>query len=291
MNSFDIDIFAREQGLSAEIYEFTFTSGSVQRYTSFERDLVAADLPSAFQHTYTHVPIERSEIETDNVLSSTPMRITAPVLNLWANMGIQNGRITVKIVKVFLDDKTYQTIFDGLVLSITKNVGQGEASCASKMYYLEKQLPRVFFQDACNNTLFDDMCTLTKQQYSFSAVVSSSGYLLTLDDTDYANFIIAFIAVYGAPTGGVLKPIFTLGQALYGGETRYITKQDTLSGHHQIWLHYPFNGLTAGTISVDLVAGCDKTGGYCLGVFKNILNFIGMPYMPNTDSTLQAVGT
>lgn len=294
MSSFATDILSREQGLSAELYTFTFTSGAIQRYTSFERDILPGDFDGV--NTYTHMPITRSEFEVDDALSSTRMKITAPAINLWANMGIQNGQIAVKVLKVFLADKTSQTVFSGLVLSITKMTGQGEAECASKMYYLEKELPRVFFQSSCNNTLFDSKCTMiaANYQYSLLATVSNNGYTLTIDETAYTNFVSDFVTKHGftPPLAGTpRKSLWTLGQCSYAGESRYITNHTS----RILQLHYPFSDLTSGVVAVTLLPGCDKTGDYCLNVFGtqptpgNILNFTGMPYMPAADPTVQAV--
>ena len=295
--TFPSNITLREQPLSAELYEFSFSNGNTLHYTSYERDVLPADFDGV--NTWTHIPIERSEYTIDDQLSSDRMKITAPVLNLWANMGIQSGQISVKIIKVFLVDKSYQVIFNGLVLNIKKNVGQGEAECASKMYYLEKELPRVFFQSACNNTLFDDFCTMLKAdyQYTFTVTVGQNGYLLTIDNTEYLAFLADFLANHGfspPQTGVGTKALFTLGQASYGGEVRYITKHAVRG----IYLHYPFNGLTANgsIVSMIFLPGCDKNGAYCRGVFGdhaivgNMLNFTGMPYIPASDPTVRAVG-
>lgn len=299
--TFPSDIALREQPLSAELYTFTFSSGNVLYYTSYESDVAFGG------HTYVHVPIERSEIPVDDSLSSDRIKITAPVLNTWASMGIQSGQISVLIVKLFIADGSSQTILNGLLLNIKKNVGQGEAEACSKMYYLEKELPRVFFQSACNNSLFDDFCkgqktpdanTVTRANYGYSLLVtvSNNGYTLTIDKTAYVNFVNDFTTKhgFGPPLIGTpLKAYFTLGRCSYAGEVRYVTLQVGIV----LSLHYPFHNLTAGSVTVDLLPGCDKTGSYCRGIFGdvavsgNILNFTGFPYCPTDDCTVQAVGT
>ena len=114
--SFDTDIAEREQPLSAELYSFAFTNGTTLYYTSYERDLLASETWDG--NLYTHIPIERTEVPVDDQMASDRVTVSAPVLNLWANMGIQNGQISMRIIKQFLSDKTRQTIFDGLVLNI-----------------------------------------------------------------------------------------------------------------------------------------------------------------------------
>lgn len=298
---FEDNIFSREQTTSAECYVFSFSNGSSLYFTSFERDLLTSETHDG--QAYTHIPIQRGEFEVDDSLSSNRIQITAPQLNTFANSLILGGQINVSITKVFLADKTYQSIFNGLILSIEKNVGEAIAQCASKMYYLEKDLPRVFFQAPCNNTLFDSKCTMIQTNYSYviSAVVSQNGYLLTIDDDDYNNIQSDFPYrhyFYFPDGSGALKGLFTLGQANYNNEIRLITSHSL----KKLYLHYPFTGITSGTISITITAGCDKTGLYCSGVFGatipdpkidngNILNFTGMPYMPCSDPTVLAVGS
>ena len=310
--TFDDNITTREQGTSAELYVFSFSNGTILYFMSFERDLLTTETPDG--HAYTHIPIQRGEFELDTELASNKITITAPVLNTFANDLVLNGQINVSIVKVFLADKTHQSIFNGLILSIEKNIGEAIAQCCSRMYYLEKELPRVFFQAPCNNTLFDSKCVgdgstgMVKAnfQFTFSVTVSNNGYTLTISHSDYESFITAYIEIGGVipPDGtGILKGLFTLGQAAYAGEIRYITnyQKQTISGLDVgvLQLHYPFTGVKTGTITgVVLTVGCDKTGAFCAAVLGtgpfppgNIVNFTGFPYMPATDPTVMAVGT
>jgi hypothetical protein len=297
---FNDNIFDREQSTSAELYIFSFSDGSNLYFTSFERDILTSETYDGY--AYTHIPIQRSEFENDDTLASNKMQITAPVLNTFANNLIFGGQINVSIIKMFLADKTHQSIFNGLILSIEKNVGEAIAQCASKMYYLEKDLPRVFFQAQCNNTLFDAKCTMLKSnyQYTVSATVSQNGYKLTINDSDYNGILsdFPFRHYFNFPDGSTVKGLWTLGQATYNGEIRFITNHLV----KVIYLHYPFTGIVSGVISLVLIAGCDKTGLYCSTVFGttipaakidngNIFNFTGMPYMPAADPTIMAVGT
>jgi hypothetical protein len=296
--TFDDNIFDREQGLSAECYVFIFSNGTSLYFTSYERDLLDSETPDGI--AYTHIPIKRTENEDDDALSANRMTLTAQQLNSFANALISGGQISVSINKVFLADKTYQNIFSGLILSIEKSIGEATAQCASKMYYLEKELPRVFFQAPCNNTLFDSKCSLVQAnfQYTVSVTVSQNGYLLTVNTSDYNGVVSDYPTKHTAlfPDGtGMLKGLWTLGQVknVATGEIRFITRHSAKT----LNLHYPFTGITSGTISVLLTPGCDKTGLYCASVFgdpatgANILNFTGMPYMPATDSTVIAAGS
>jgi hypothetical protein len=289
--SFDDNIFSREQGTSAELYIFTFSNGTTLYFTSFERDLLTTETWDG--HAYVHLPIRRSEFENDDALASNKMQITAPVLNTFASSLISGGQINVTITKMFLSDKTYQSIFNGLILSIEKNIGEAIATCASKMYFLEKELPRVFFQAPCNNTLFDSKCALLKTNWKYDSInvtISNNGYTATISDSDATAIGSDFYVKHGfsLPIGtGNVKAFWTLGQITYAGEIRYITNQN----NKVLQIHYPFTGIKTGVISVNLLPGCDKTGFYCLNIFNNIVNFTGMPYMPANDPTVIAVET
>ena len=298
--SFNDNIFAREQSTSAELYIFTFSNGTTLYFTSFERDLLTTETWDG--NAYTHIPIQRGEFELDTELASNKITITALVLNTFASNLIIGGQINVSITKMFLADKTHNSIFNGLILSIEKNIGEAIAQCCSKMYYLEKELPRVFFQAPCNNTLFDSKCAMVKADYSYasiSVVISNNGNTATIGNSDWVAIGSAFASAHpdvivdwsgiGSPKG-----LFTLGQIIYNGEIRFITNHTARA----LQIHAPFTGVKTGTIIVTLVAGCDKTAPYCATVFGdpsgnppgNIVNFIGFPYMPVADPTVMAVG-
>ena len=285
--SFNDNIFSREQGTSAELYIFSFSNGTSLYFTSFERDLLTTETWDG--NAYTHIPIQRSEYENDDSLASNRLTINAPALNSFASTLISGGQIDVSITKVFLSDKTYQSIFNGLILSIEKNVGEAIATCASKMYYLEKELPRVFFQDACNNTLFDSKCTLSKSAFTVSCTGVISNNSMGLPVIFTMNTLITTVNSITIPQGNVSgkKGFWQLGQCVFGGEVRYIT----FHLNTVLSLHYPFSRNPSGAMTVQLIPGCDKSGAYCVSPFSNIANFTGFPYMPASDPTMIAVGS
>jgi hypothetical protein len=290
--SFADNIFAREQTPSAELYVFTFSNGTTLYYTSFERDLLASETWDG--NPYTHIPIKRSEKGDDVELTSAQVKITAPQINAFANNLIQSGQISVSINKMFLVDKTYQNIFTGLVLEIDKSMGEATATCESKMYYLSKNVPRVFFQSACNNTLFDSFCTLSKAAFTVSCagVLSNNAYgKPTIFTMTSLITTVNSIAIPNGDTVGI-KGFWQLGQAILNGEYRFITchnPTEDAPGRSVIYLHYPFSGSVAGAVTLTLIPGCDKSAPYCVFPFNNIANFIGFPYFPASDPTVMPV--
>jgi hypothetical protein len=294
VTTFVDNVFAREQTASAELYVFSFSNGTSLYYTSYERDLLASETPDG--NAYTHIPIKRSEKTDDIELTSAQVKITAPQINNFANNLIQSGQISVSINKMYLVDKTYQNLFTGLVLYVEKALGEAIATCESKMYYLSKAMPRVFFQSACNNTLFDDFCTLSKTPFtvSCSGVLSNNAYgKPTIFTMDSLISTVNGIAIPNGDTVGI-KGFWQLGQALLGGEYRFITCHNPtgdLAGRTVLYLHYPFSGSVAGPVTLTLLPGCDKSAGYCVFPFSNITNFIGFPYFPASDPTVMPVAT
>ena len=227
MTTFADNVFAREQGASAECYEFTFSNGTSLYFTSFERDLDDDETPDEI--AYVHIPIQREEFEVDNALTANRLKVTAPQLNTFANSIIQNGQISLKITKIFLSDKTFQVLFDGLILSIEKSLGEATATCVSKMFYLEKELPRVFFQSSCNNTLFDSFCSDSAGPKYADFLTPCPG---TLSNNIYGkstifimNSLITTVHGVTIPLGDVegVKGFWQYGQCIYGGEYRSIT--------------------------------------------------------------------
>ena len=324
--SFNDNIYAREQTASADCYIFSFSNGSTLHYTSFERDLLANETPDGI--AYTHIPIQRSEFENDSECSSNRLQITAPQLNTFANNLIQSGQISIVINKIFLIDKTYQNLFTGLILEIKKNIGVAVAVCASKMYYLEKKIPRVFFQSACNNTLFDPMCRLVElnDPTSCAGVLRNDSYgNPTIFQMNTLITTVHSITIPQGDTTGI-KGFWQLGQCIYNGEYRFITAHNpsgnlsavpgtdldtwgtyyatvrtggesdndycarlTAIAKKTLLLHYPFSGSVAGALTVSLIPGCDKSAGYCVSPFNNISNFVGFPYFPASDPTVLPV--
>lgn len=290
--SFADNIFAREQTASAELYVFTFSNGASLYYTSFERDLAPSETWD--KNPYIHIPIKRSEITDDIELTSSPVKITAPQINAFANNLIQSGQISVSINKMFLVDKTYQNIFTGIVLQIDKTLGEAEAICESKMYYLSKNVPRVFFQSSCNNTLFDNFCSLSKVAFTVSCAGTLSNNAYGKPTIFTMTSLITTVNGITIPNGDTVgvKGFWQLGQAVYNGEYRFITCHNPTGdapGKSVLYLHYPFSGSVAGAITLTLIPGCDKSAGYCVFPFNNITNFIGFPYFPASDPTVMPV--
>jgi hypothetical protein len=136
----------------------------------------------------------------------------------------------LSIVKMFLVDKSYRTIFNGPVLFIEKALGEAKATCENLMFYLGKEVPHVFFQSSCNNTLFDTFCTLVQSAFVVSSVgsIRNNGYgkavVFTMDTR------ISTVNGITIPQGGgvdddgnELKNFWTLGRITIGGEMRAIS--------------------------------------------------------------------
>ena len=290
--NFADNIFAREQTASAELYVFSFSDGSILYYTSYERDLLDSETWDG--NPYVHIPIKRSEIPVDLELTSAQVKITSPQMNAISNNLIQSGQISVSINKMFLANKTYQNVFTGIVLQIDKNLGEAVATCESKMYYLGKNVPRVFFQSACNNTLFDNFCTLLKAAFTVSCVGTLSNNVYGKPTIFTMTSLISTVNSIAIPNGDTvgIKGFWQLGQALLGSEYRFITCHNPTgdsTGRKVLYLHYPFSGSVAGSVTLTLIPGCDKSAPYCAFPFSNIANFIGFPYFPASDPTVMPV--
>jgi hypothetical protein len=141
-----------------------------------------------------------------------------------------DGSVNLSITKCFLNDKSYQNIFSGPVLSIKKSLGEVKITCESIFYFLDKQLPHVFFQSSCNHTLFDDFCTLDSADFLTSSagsiranpygknIIFTMGSLITT-----VNGITIPQGDTADDAGVLIKNFWTYGRIAIGGEYRSIT--------------------------------------------------------------------
>lgn len=226
--SFSSNIFSKEQPLCAELYVFTFSNGTTLRFTSFDRDLAGPEVYDG--NAYTHIPIKRGAIESDSDLSSNQLTVSGPRYYFSAIDLTSDGFVQLSITKCFLPDKTYMNIFSGQVLAIKKTLGEAQLTCESIFYHLGRRIPHVFFQSACNNTLFDTFCKLVPASFTTSSAgnIRANGYGKNVIFT-MASLITTVNSITipqgdtAGSDGALVKNFWTYGRITIGGETRTIT--------------------------------------------------------------------
>jgi len=242
---------------SLEIYDF-ITEVYTYRYTSYDKEVIIDN------NTYLPVSIKRSGFRRDLNRGIIECTITAPIsvlfnqfITLYPLLSIK-----VKIKKYFIDDFTeYIMVFNGIIKGITISGKEriASANCVSSMDELNTKVPYIFVQSFCNNSLYDSICKLNKNNFSQSVQI-------ILDPADKTKITLLGVIL--------TDDYYTLGTMEYEKEKRLIIEQKGSICKIQI----PFIDLTDNSL-VKIIRGCDKTKETCYNTFKNIDNFLGMPYV------------
>lgn len=157
----------------ADLYTITLKSGTVARYTSWDRTI------NVLGNTYLSGPphLKRSQVEEKLGLdvSSLELQISAgsgdtidnlPVLQMIANGSFDGA--TLRIDRLFMDSTGNQigsvVRFSGIIGEV-EEVGRSSARLTvnALVQVLTQQLPNIILQPNCTNTLFDARCTLRKK--------------------------------------------------------------------------------------------------------------------------------
>ncbi len=154
----------------------------------------------------------------------------------------------------------------GEVSSVAFKADAVEVSVALIPALLRRQMPRVILQRTCNNSLYDQVCGLNKENFATAATVGSVN----------ADGTLTVAAAAGQPNGyystGLIKLVST-------GVLTWIFQ-------HTGTTLVPFGplppGITAGS-AIKIYAGCDKSRATCIARFNNLPRFMGFPDIPNRD--------
>jgi len=128
---------------------------------------------------------------------------------------------------------------------------------------LAGEMNSVYFQTACNHTLYDARCKVIKSEHTTLSIVTAiDGNELTVADDGVAN---------NALRAGEIRNLRT-------DERRFILS----NALNQIDIGFPFDDLILGD-EVELVKGCIHSFGECNVKFNNIPNFGGFMYVPTKN--------
>ena len=137
---------------------------------------------------------------------------------------------------------------------------------------LNVNVPRNVYQAACQNSLYDGACTLSRSSYSAAGTVSTiTGTNLTISGSAASQ-----AAGYWTQ-GGI---IFTSGAA--NGEAR--TVKSWVGGVLTLLSPFPISPVAGDTFMI--YAGCDKQLTTCQTKFSNGANFKGQPFVPIPETVV-----
>ncbi|HET6842175.1 MAG TPA: DUF2163 domain-containing protein [Candidatus Angelobacter sp.] len=264
----------------ADLYTITLMSGTVLRYTTWDRNLVVLG------NTFLTGPpnIERTSIEEKLGMDVSTIEITieaslsdvvngTPILQA-IGLGLWDGA-AFRIDRLFMDSSGNQI---GTVVRFSGVVGPVDELTRSYVkftvnsgtQFLTMQLPPIIMQPNCVHTLFDAGCGLVKASFAEANTVqggSTVNKLISLSakaDGYYDNGQIVFTS---GPNTGLTKAV-----------KQYFAKNFLFNSP----LPFPPN---AGGAFI-AYPGDDKTQATCANKFNNLPNFGGFPYVPAPETAI-----
>lgn len=274
-----------QAALTACLYEFTLDNlgaTTTYRYTGFERDL------SDGTNTWTSHPIEHSDFHQSIKLDRDD--VTLKLRSVAAIAGFLPGelshRVMVTIYECAVSGGTASSVTQRWTGEITKVSWDGpfaQATAQGPYALFDRPLPRLTIQPMCNHQVFDTLCGLDIDDWTFGAVVASdSDNQVTLDTWSLDG---------GLPTGWGFAGYFALGYLSRASGEKLIILDSTALASDEITLTLESAPATewGASEAVEVVPGCDGTREGCSayhvtnnprGKWDNYEQFGGMPYVP-----------
>ena len=225
------------------------------------------DVPVTFGgNVYNPATIERDSIEFKSDLNVSTLKVRAsfvtdPVIDFIIQNPVE--MIWIQVSKLHRDQSPLEAniLFTGQIKTVRFRGSLGEAECVGFEWYFRQQIPKYRFQPACNNTLYDTFCAVTKA--SFTHAVTLTG--LSADG----------LTLTSATFGGQANDYFKHGYIDFDDNLRAVTSHTGST----VTISYKIPDLT-GTSSITAYAGCDLKAETCRDKFSNINNFFGHIYVP-----------
>jgi len=174
-----------EQSLKlAELFIIELAGGEVYRYTTHDTDITW----DAGGNTYTSTTMARSPIEFTNNFESDNVKVFFGNLEGDFYDKVQKDILeSVKVtIKRILWNETYAadleiTLFSGFAdIDFDRQVLT--FTCRPVADTLNLQIPKNTYQEPCNNSLYDNLCGLSRLLYAYAGT-ATGGSNLTLTDT------------------------------------------------------------------------------------------------------------
>ena len=248
---------AIQQEPTPEFYEIN-SAGNVDKWTSFNRSL------TFLGETWKPAPIKRSGISTDVQFGSVQVTINAPLtgnfIKYIANQPIEPVQVTIySAIKSDLTD--YVIRFKGKLINVGIKNGEVRALCEARSSIFTKKIPNVIYQSYCNNDVFRGKCYLTEFAWR------ETGTVTAISGSDYT------ISGFDSFSDGYFS----------GGTIEFTNDWRLILDHvgEVVTLHIPFDSRVYVGSEVVGLPGCDGSPLMCRDRFSNLINFVGMPYIPS----------
>ena len=248
---------ADERG-PAELYHIWRDGGEHWYYTSGDVDVIYDG------NTYVPATLKRSLVKYDTRFEVTTMSIDADYLQDATIDFISMNPIEIMWISVMKLHRDLLTEVDVVFIGQIKNVPfkgvQAKIECVGFEHFLKKTVPTWRYILTCNHDIFDSFCSKNASAYLVTETI-------TLDTTK--------AILTGTAFGTYDDGHFIGGQVKFGVEARAIVAHVGTA----ITLSYPMSELVS-TDSVDAYPGCDGRAETCRDKYDNIINILGMPFIP-----------
>ncbi len=159
----------------------------------------------------------------------------------------------------------FRIIWQGRVSSVDFKGEKATLTLDDVMATTKKQAFRAFYQNQCNNFMFDANCTLSEDDFREDGLVilSVDGDVITFDNAQAAGFFIS---------GQIRRE---------NGDRRMVVNDTKASLTHTVTLLQPFEDMEVGEVVRGIGGACRHTFDTCFS--GNQENFGGYPLVPRKD--------
>jgi uncharacterized phage protein (TIGR02218 family) len=292
-----IALLASRQFFSADLYLFSLVNGNVAEtslyYTGGDTDIIWNNITWKSGSTgnnsgpffdrkdnkakcHWKVGVEVDTLVFDCIPGGALIG-GEPFLSFVRQGGFDGAEMT--LYRAFMP--TYGNTAAGTVIMFVGRVAEIDASRSlatfsvnSHLELLNLQMPVNLYQSGCPNTLFDANCTLNMASFGVPGGVAS---------TSTAN---QFTTNSTSQQSGY----FSLGQVTFdtganSGFSRTVQSY-TLGAPSTVSLISPFPSAPAIGDTFTIYPGCDKQQSTCAAKFNNLINFRGVPYVPQPGTAV-----
>lgn len=261
------------QGLSEpfELYKFT-RDNVVWAYTNCEEAIVyGVDFHGA-PLTYLAIPIKRGEIEQNQEINKSPLKITMSIFADYLEQYKSSPPTSVTTLTVYrghFNDSDVSVVWLGRHVNTKFSETTAELELESVFTSLRRPCLRFRYQRTCPHDLYGEGCKADLEDF-----VVENLELNTISGTDLTFGNLNDGRDIGYFVGGYL----VWEDANYIPTRRFIISQDSLT----LRLNLPIAGIGIGD-SVKVYPGCNRTLDHCNSKFNNLANYGGQPYYPEKN--------
>ncbi len=278
-------LFQTRTFVSADLYTFTLPGGIVIALTSADRALTW----NGVTYLSGAPALDRSAItqKTGLQVSSVKINVYPAATDLIAGStwfaALRRGSFdgaSVEIDRAFASAWGQPvtgviTMLKGRVADATFGRSKAEIEVNSWTELLSNQMPRTYYQSACNNTLGDARCGIDRALYS------EAGALLMVDSAA------VLMTTLPAPQNWFAYGYLTMTSGVCANESRpIIFNSGPIAGGNQLALQVPLTVPPSVGDTFIAYPGCDKTVATCRSKFDNIGRYTGYPFIPAPETAV-----